>query len=127
ERFDCGVVSLDLTEGPAYPAGVIKYDFVRSIVSRYVTPMKIFERAPELVKELDAAIKPLGFNRDTKIQIGYDKTIRTKEQFSRILQKTCWNQIFAELNMEKYVTSGVKEKINRFREKRREYPFTRAK
>ena len=126
ENFDYEGFYMDMPEGLEYPEGVIKYDFVRSIVSRYVTAMKIFERAPELVKELDAAIKPLGFNRDTKIQIGYDKTIRTKEQFSRILQKTCWNQIFAELNMEKYVTSGVKEKINRFREKRREYPFTRA-
>src|SRR5699024_2308786 len=46
EHFNYERFYMDMPEELHYPEGVIKYDFVRSTISRYVTARKIFERAP---------------------------------------------------------------------------------
>jgi hypothetical protein len=58
------------------------------------------------------------------LQIGHDKDITSKAEFSKILQKASWNYIFAKMNMQKYVTSGVMKDINKFVETQEKVPFT---
>jgi predicted RNA methylase len=125
KNFDYEGFYMDMPEDLEQPEGLIKFDFVRSIVSRYVSAMKCFDEFREIADRMDTAIEPLGFDRGCKLKFNYDETARTKEDFSRKLQKAGWKKVFRELNMDKYVTSGVMQDINRFVGKQSHYPFTR--
>ena len=103
--------------------GIMQYDEVRALVNRYVGTMKIFDKMKTEMDSLNNMIKGIGMNQIT-LEISSEKTVTTKEQFSKIIQKRSWNQIFYKMNMEKYVTSGVMKDINKFVETQEKVPFT---
>jgi hypothetical protein len=45
------------------------------------------------------------YNSDTKI---------SRDTYKKERQKQAWQRIFSDMNMDKYVTKGVKETINKF-------------
>jgi hypothetical protein len=103
--------------------GIMQYNEIRALVNRYVGTMKIFDQMKLQVDSVNAMIGQIGMTR-ISIAIGHDKDVTTKEQFSKIIQKKSWNHIFAKMNMEKYVTSGVMKDINKFVETQEKVPFT---
>ncbi|MGL5913474.1 MAG: DUF4942 domain-containing protein, partial [Bacteroidales bacterium] len=54
----------------------------------------------------------------------YADRMITRDEYKKSLQKQCWSRIFSDMNMEKYVTKGVNETINKFVEQQVHVPFT---
>lgn len=104
--------------------GIMKFSEVRALVNRYVGAMKCFDLLYEQQQVLSYTLKPLGFS-DVYITLGYgDNPINSKSDFSRIVQKKSWSYIFNKMNMQKYVTRGVMNDINKFVETQSNIPFT---
>jgi len=81
---------------------------------------KCFDKAKSIGEELSS----LTGERAFEIAIGQSKNITTKEQFAREFQIRHWKSVFNKLNINKYVTRGVMEDINKFISSRLNYPFT---
>lgn len=104
--------------------GVIQYDFVRDIVNRYVGSIKLYD---------DVLKNAVAMNDLVGEYLGYEKLTFTctikdaptnRETYRKDLQKIMWNHIFNKMNMQKYVTKGVREDINKFVEQQTHVPFT---
>jgi hypothetical protein len=100
--------------------GVMTYNEVRAIVNTYVAAVNCFDKAKAIGEELSS----LTGERAFEIAVGQSKNITTKEQFAREFQIRQWRKVFHKLNIEKYVTRGVMEDINKFISSRLNYPFT---
>lgn len=100
--------------------GIMTYNDVRAIVNTYVAAVKCFDRAQEIGNELSN----LTGERAFEIIVGQEKNITTKDQFAREFQMKQWKRVFSKLNIEKYVTKGVMQDINKFTTSRLNYPFT---
>lgn len=103
--------------------GVMAYNEVHALVNRYVGAVKAFDELERIKNEVVQYTSPVGLS-DISFNMGYNNEIKTKEQFSKDLQKRSWAYIFRKMNMGKYVTSGVMRDINAFVEKQQKYPFT---
>jgi hypothetical protein len=100
--------------------GLMSYNEVRAIVNTYVAAVKCFDRAKEIGDELSRLTGEQAF----EIIVGQQKNITTKEQFAREFQIKQWKRVFSKLNIEKFVTKGVMQDINKFTNSRLNYPFT---
>jgi len=103
--------------------GMMQYNEVRALVNRYVGAMKTFDLLKEQQDYLHHNLKGLGIS-GISFQLGYNKTVNTKEDFSKLIQKKSWEYIFRKMNIEKYVTKGVMNDINKFVETQTKIPFT---
>jgi predicted RNA methylase len=110
-------------------SGIVRYDFVQDIVSRYVESVSMFDEVDAANNRINAAISGVvsGFN----IRFGANKTGRDNEYkqidrqtFKKELQKAAWNKLFDLFKMDKYVTRGVMADINKFVEQQTHVPFT---
>lgn len=107
--------------------GLITYNFVRDIVNRYVAAVSKVDAALAAGNEINELTREFG---DFTIQFGAFSTIGTstqsvtKEQFRKALQKKAWYWIFNKFNVNRFVTTGVMEKLNRFIERQSTIPFT---
>ncbi|RZJ90784.1 MAG: DUF4942 domain-containing protein [Chryseobacterium sp.] len=100
--------------------GLMSYNEVRAIVNTYVAAVKCFDKAKEIGMELSRLTGETAF----QIIVGQEKNITTKDQFAREFQIKQWKRVFTKLNIEKFVTKGVMEDINKFTNSRLNYPFT---
>lgn len=107
--------------------GIVKYDFIRDIVGRYVRAVSLFDSVMDVSNEINEMTRPI-----SKYGIkfgGYRISERnfeavTRNEFKKDLQKQCWEKIFDEMKMDKYITTGVRGQINNFVEKQIHVPFT---
>ena len=104
--------------------GVMQHDDVFALVQRHVGALKAFDKLALIKDELEYSLKPLGVGEIT-LNVGYKESIATKEQFSKAIQKKSWKYIFDKMNLNRFVTSGVMNDINKFVEQQQKYPFTR--
>lgn len=114
---------MDEEEEESQQIGITEFNEVRAVVNTYVATMKAFDVMRDQVTYLNSILGHINISGIT-MNLGYDKSITTKEDFSRIVQKESWNYIFKKLNMQKYVTSGVMKDINKFVETQSRVPFT---
>jgi predicted RNA methylase len=109
-------------------SGIVRYDFIQDVVSRYVESVKMFDSVEEANRRISDNIKAV----TTRFSIGFGAhyTSRdnhgeiTREVFKKELQKAAWQNIFDKMNMHKYVTKGVLADINKFVEQQIHVPFT---
>lgn len=110
-------------------SGIVRYDFVQDIVSRYVEAVSMFDEVEAANKRINTAIKGVveGFN----ISFGAKKSGRENEYkeidrqtFKKELQKAAWRKLFGLMKMDKYMTTGVMANINKFVEQQEAVPFT---
>ena len=108
--------------------GIIQYNYVREIVNRYVGAIKLFDRIEPLANEINKLTTPIS---EFGIKFGAFETGKaqyrneiTRDVYKKELQKQAWQRIFSDMKMQKYVTTGVMEKINRFIETQVHVPFT---
>jgi hypothetical protein len=128
DEFSDYFFSTDDEETANFQSGIMSYNYVRDIVNRYVGAINLFDRVMPLANEINALTKPIS---DYGIRFGAYKTGRnsnydtiTRETYKKELQKQAWQRIFSDMNMDKYVTKGVKETINKFVETQIHVPFT---
>lgn len=120
----------DMDEGVQ---GIVKHNYVREIVGRYVQAVSLYDNVINLSKEINKVAEPI-FNANNKYNnivfgaryVGHDKqyTEITRDVYKKELQKSAWRKVFDDLNMDKYITKGVRENINAFVEKQTQIPFT---
>lgn len=104
--------------------GIMPYNEIRAIVNSYVAAVKCFDRFRAIADEMNSYTKMTGFGSGFTFNVGYKETICDKESFAKSMQIHCWKHVFDKLNIEKFVTSGVMQDINRFIQSQQAYPFT---
>lgn len=103
--------------------GIVKFDVVRNVVQRYVNAVKCFEEHLIIQEKMNGLVDifrvgSFGFSINSK------DVVVTKEGFKKSLQKEAWKYLFGIMNIEKYVTTEVRKKINKFVENQTKVPFT---
>lgn len=103
--------------------GIQQYNFVRDVVNRYVSAVKVFDQQLEAARKMNGLV---GEFSTTKIalQMTDDGAVKSREQYKKELQKDAWKWIIGKFNLEKYSTTGLMEDINRFVEQQTQIPFT---
>ena len=105
-------------------SGLIKHNEIRELVGRYIQAVQMFEEVEEVSNRINEIVKPFAY-----FDIKFGATSRkhhniTRAIFKKQLQKDAWNNVLYKMNMEKYVTNSVMEKLNKFVEKNHNIPFT---
>lgn len=110
-------------------SGVVRYDFVQDVVSRYVEAVSMFDEVEAANKRINSSIKGVveGFNISFGAkQSGRDNEYKeiNRDTFKKELQKAAWKRMFSLMKMDKYMTTGVMANINKFVEQQIHVPFT---
>lgn len=121
-EFD-GFFMDDTDEESSQGEGLMQFNSVLDAVNRYVYAVKLFDEHSVINERMSQMTKPFGVG-GFSIQIGYDNHITDRETFKKALQRKAWNYLFAQMNLSKYVTSGVMKDINKFVEEQSNVPFT---
>lgn len=124
EGFDYEGFYMDVDEHQDYPEGIMKYNEVRNIVSRYVAALKCFDEFKKISDKMESLVKPIGLTDGFEFKFGYNNTVTTKKEFAKKLQKESWKHLFSMMDLDKFVTSGVMKDINKFIETQSKYPFS---
>lgn len=126
--------------------GLMQYNFVRDIVNRYTSAVRMFDQVMQLSKDINEVADfydfktiqdhktgelrqekvtygglPITFGAQTKSE---HPTAVSHQRYKRELQKHYWHIIFQKLNMDKYATKDLREQINKFIESQKCVPFT---
>ena len=103
--------------------GLMPYNAVRDIVNRYVMAVQMFDSAMNAANEINAITKD---NDCFPIRFGaFNNTGQvTRDQYKNELQKASWRWIFKKLDMQRFVTKSIREKINQLVESQQAVPFT---
>ena len=108
---------------------IMPFNEIRQFVEHYVRLVRTFDEFDEVAKRMGALTKALdiSFSEDiVKIEIGDGgkNVYKTKADFVRAVQKRCWRSVFRKMHIEKFVTAGVMNDINKFVEDQYNVPFT---
>ena len=105
--------------------GLVTHSSVRNIVEYYVRSVKEFSKFDKIASNIETYLGVLEINNpQIGVSIISNKTARSKEDFVKDLQKTCWKLVFDKLRLNKYVTQDVMAKLNEFVETQSKVPFT---
>lgn len=128
-EFDGYFDLYDYEQDAVNQSGIVRYDFVQDIVSRYVEAVSLFDEVDAANKRINTTIK--GVVEGFRISFGARMTGRENEYkeidrqtFKKELQKAAWRRLFSMMNMDKYVTTGVMADVNKFIEQQEHVPFT---
>lgn len=120
----------DTEEGEQYDnnvQGIMPYNVIRDVVNRYVMAVSRFDSVMEAANEINNLTSLIG---GCSIRFGayinhqsYQSAI-SREEFKKQLQKESWEFIFRQLKMDRFVTNGVRQTINKFIETQVNVPFT---
>lgn len=103
--------------------GIMKYNAVRDVVQRYIASVKCYDECVTQNDKLNVINAPFSIG-SFKIEVSHNHVCQDREEYKKALQKSAWDYIFSLMNLQKYVTAGVKRDINKFVEKQTKYPFT---
>ena len=104
--------------------GIMPYNSIRDIVQRVVGAMKIYDTQMEQAILMNNTIGLIGGMKDISFIMKNEDKQYNRETFRREVQKNAWSWVFRKMNMDKYMTSGVKEQINKFIVQQKNIPFT---
>jgi len=120
----------DMTEDfEPHGGGIMTYSKAQDIVSRYVGAVRLWDEIQPISEKINSLIKPINSHLGIGFGAHYTDSNRhysklDRDIFKKELQKSAWRSIFDEMNMNKYVTSGVMSDINKFVEQQQNVPFT---
>lgn len=116
--------SLDEETDTGATEGVIPYNAVREIVQRVTGAMKLYEEQLNVGEKMVDLIGAFsGVDKITFVCKSNEKTYN-RETFRSAIQKKAWEWVFRKMQMEKYMTNGVRKDINAFVEEQKNIPFT---
>ena len=130
--------------------GLMQYNFVRDIVNRYVSAVKLFDNVLKASKEINEMADFYDYRTERDEKTGELKQVKqtygylpvkfgaivnreenssggttiTHQEYKKSLQKHYWHIIFRKMNMEKYATKQLREQINNFVEQQSQVLFT---
>lgn len=96
--------------------GLVPHSEIVSIVNAYVGALKMYDEVSEKTNDINRLINAAtGSHTMVSFEMnnedGHEVTF---EAFEKALQKSAWKNIFIKLDMQKYVTQDVYNKINKF-------------
>lgn len=103
--------------------GLMPYNFVRDLVNRYVAAVKLFDKQLETGVEMHNLTASF-YSSELAFSCTEKSKPKTRNDFKKDLQRSGWNFIFSQMNLQKVATRGLREDINKFVEKQNEVPFT---
>lgn len=103
--------------------GVMPYNFVRDVVNRYVGAVKLFDEQLETAVRMNSLTSSF-FSSKIAMSVTNKEAPVTRSEFKKDLQKSAWQFVFKELKMDKYLTKGLRDQINKFVETQTQIPFT---
>jgi hypothetical protein len=104
--------------------GIMKFNEVKNLVTAYIEAAKCFDEFSEINKRMMMLCKPAGMGDGFAYSTSYNKSVVSKSEFLKELQKRSWKHIFSKMNLNKYLTRGVMQDINNFVENQTQVPFT---
>ncbi len=104
--------------------GIMQYNEVQALVNGYIGAAKCFDEFKLINNKMTNICAPVGMGGGFSYQIEYNNQTASKEEFLKALQKNSWRHIFSKMKLNKYLTSGVMEDINKFVETQTQVPFT---
>jgi Domain of unknown function (DUF4942) len=114
----------ELPNGP----GIMRFNAIRDIVQRYVHSCRKYAEFEKVAVAMNQLTRPFDVGNFSftirSNRSSSDGEVLSNEQFRIELQKAAWRHLFATMNMDKYVTKGVRDKINAFAESQQKVPFT---
>lgn len=126
-EFDGYLFSMEEENARNEASGLVPYNVVRDLVNRYVMAVSKFDEVMKASDEINGIMSLIG---GCSIKFGayrdngsFQSKI-TRDIFKKQLQKESWNFLFKKLDMRRFVTSRVRETINKFIERQENVPFT---
>lgn len=118
----------DDTDREMEGSGLIPYNEVREVVSRYVNAIKLYDQMLQVWVQMNSLVKDIKRHAELKDDLVFtcehEGKEMTQSRFQKQLQKWSWKWIFSKLDMQKYVTSSVYQKLNAHIEKYSNQKFT---
>lgn len=102
--------------------GIMGYNAIRDIVNRYVESVKIWDKQEQEINRLNSLSG--GVFGTVGVTFNRGEELLTRESFKKEMQKRGWSWVIDKMNLEKLVTSKVRERINKFVETQTQFPFT---
>lgn len=102
---------------------IMPYNFVRDLVNRYITAIKIFD------EQLDAAVRMNNLT-DTfygsSIALSFTEKEKPKKrnEYKIDLQQAAWKFVFNKMDIDRIATRGLREDINKFVNQQQKIPFS---
>lgn len=105
--------------------GIVRYDEIRNLVERYVDALKSFKDFEAIQSKMNMILEPIKVTPLTaKIyENGRDSEL-DYSSFASALQRKMWQHVFSKMNLGKFLTSKVRDRINKFSEQQQKVPFT---
>lgn len=103
--------------------GIMPYNAVRDCVNRYVSACKLYDQVAENAAMMNTLVGTFGVNKITFVCAEEEKEKKITE-FKIELKKLAWGWVFSKMNMNKFMTEKLKEKINKQVEEQKTVPFT---
>lgn len=103
--------------------GIMSYNVVRDLVNRYVAAVKLYDEHLKVGAKMNDLLGNF-YGRDLTFTCTEDGSTKLRNEFKKDLQKAGWGFIFNKMNLQKYMTKGVREDINKFVEQQQNIPFT---
>jgi hypothetical protein len=103
--------------------GLMSYDVVRDLVNRYVAAVKIYDEQLNVGIKMNNLLNSF-YGKGISFVCTEDDKPKLRNEFKKDLQRAGWKFIFNKLSLEKDMTRGVKESINKFIEEQTQIPFT---
>ncbi len=103
--------------------GIMQYDAIRDLVNRYVAAVKLYDEQLNTGVKMNNLLKGF-YGKDLTFNCSEEGKVKLRADFKKDMQRAGWKFIFDKLNLQKDVTSGTREKINKFVEEQTNIPFT---
>lgn len=108
--------------------GIVKYNYVRDIVGRYVQAVSLFNETMEANNKINEITKPIATNGVSfgayRNGSSYNSGTLSREEYKKELQTSCWQNVFRDIGVEKYMTTKAQGQLNKFIETQTKIPFT---
>lgn len=105
--------------------GLIQPNAVRDLVERYVDALREFKTFKEVQDRMNHILKPLKIQPlAATVRYENNSTDLAYCEFSSALQKVFWKHVFQLMNLNRFLTEQVRDKINKFSEQQQKVPFT---
>lgn len=103
--------------------GLIQPNAIRDLVERYVDAVKKYEEFEVIQDEMNSILAPTGV-KPLSVSINRKEYNVDRDTFVSELQKVFWKHVFNKMDLDRFFTSQVREKINKFAEQQEKVPFT---
>jgi predicted RNA methylase len=103
--------------------GIMPHNVVRETVQRYVAACKLFDQVADNAVQMNSLVGAFRISGLT-FSLKHDERDASVESFKSELQKNAWDYVFNKMNMQKFLTEGLKKELNAFVEKQKNVPFT---